>query len=218
MVATLGSTLVGVSAGCSENSAPGNGSGGDSDNFEQGNSHSYSGSGSEETERFELITGLLHYQYEANGESVFHSETQYFGDETNPRPNSRNLTNYLGPVEGELMSVVDEGEYLIRTDAEGEWSVTINQPALDEENAQTTPVEKSGTGNTFFGPVELNEGDEIFAENEGEGVFMVDTITKDGLWDVPVNEGGTTEVSGPLRDTGIAHVNVVGGDWTVRLE
>lgn len=189
--------------------------------FEEGQSQTFEGTGTEETERFELNRGLMRYRYESDvEEGIFTSSlVDLERSDSGEFLDDRSLTNYSTPISGEQMNIVSGGEYLIDVEVEGEWSLEIDQPVMEESEVEELPFEATGDSPQYLGPVELHEDAEVNASHEGEGVFQVDSITTDGHWDVPVNESGAVDATRSFRDEGTAWINVVGdGDWSVEIE
>lgn len=188
--------------------------------FASGKSHSFQGTGPKETERFDLDEGLMRISYESSSEDVFTTGlVDMDGDTSGPYIDERNLTNNTTKA-GELMNIVNGGSYLIDVDVEGEWSLEISQPGARRDEVAELPFEESGEMPASYGPIKLDEDAQIRASHEGDGVFSVGSMTVDGRWDVPINDGGQIEsTTRPFRDSGIAWINVVGtNNWSIRIE
>lgn len=189
--------------------------------FEEGQTHSFEGDGATETDRFALDRGLMRYRYEsdANQETFTSQLVDMERDGSSEYLDDRSLTNYMAPIQGELMNIVSGGEYLIDVDVEGPWSIEIDQPALTQDETKTLPVDVSGSAPSYVGPVELHSDAEVHATHRGDSVFSVHSITLDGHWDVPVNDSGELETTRVFRDEGVAWISIVGdGDWSITIE
>lgn len=79
------------------------------------------------------------------------------------------------------------------------------------------PIEKSGNGPGYFGPVDLPE-DALIHATHPEGGFTVESITVDGRWDGLINESGVVDNTRPFRDEGIAWISVFATEeWSIEI-
>ena len=214
------------SGGGGENSSGGSGGtnetngnesdGGGETSIDSGESHSFEGSGSDVSDEFELQQGITTIEFSYSGESNFIAtmvalEGEDWDDEL--------LVNQIGSTEGRSVIATSGGAYQLDVDADGDWSINLEQPSVSESDAESPPVEESGSGTDYFGPVTLDGVHEVTASHEGERNFIIQSHGIDGDWDLVINEIGSFEGSSTVRSSEIVYFNVeADGDWTVSVE
>ncbi|MED4130115.1 hypothetical protein [Shouchella miscanthi] len=105
---------------------------------------------------------------------------------------SMSLVNEIGNYSGKAIMQLDEGEYILQTQSDGDWTVTIH-PAYSIEIDESTVWE--GVGDSFIGPFVLSDGlYELIFSHDGNSNFIARRY--DGLGnsiDSLVNEIGPYE-------------------------
>ncbi|MDL0135457.1 hypothetical protein PNP85_14280 [Halobacterium salinarum] len=188
--------------------------------FDSGKSHEFEGTGVDETTTFELSRGTMRYEYHVPAsQGTFTSELVYMSDERGDLIDDQNLTNLGTPIQGEFVTVVSGGEYKLGIDTPGDWSVTIDQPSVAENDSADIPVTEDGDQPTYIGLINLPSDAEVTATKSSGDIFQFHTITPDGGWNLPINDSSQPEVTRTIRHEGLAFVNVVGtGEWSVTIE
>lgn len=184
---------------------------------EGGESHSFEGSGAEVTDEFSLDPGILTVDFAHDGEQNFivdmlALEGEQWDDEL--------LVNVIGDAEGSSVMSVNGGQYQIDVDADGGWSIDLDQPEATADDLQELPVEESGSGSTWLGPFTAEGVNEIHGSHNGERNFIVSGHDADGGWELMINEIGEYEGTGTFRaDGGAFWVDIeADGDWTLEIE
>ncbi len=184
---------------------------------EAGESHSFDGSGAEVTDEFSLEPGILTVDFSHTGERNFivnmvALEGEQWDDEL--------LVNVIGDTEGSSVMSINGGQYQIDVDADGDWSLDLDQPEVTADDQQELPVEESGSGSTWLGPFTADGVNEIHGTHDGERNFIVTGHDADGGWELMINEIGEYEGSGTFRAGGGAFwIDVeADGNWTLEIE
>lgn len=186
------------------------------DGIEAGESYSFEGSGADVSDEFELTGGMATIEFTHSGESNFIAtmvaiEGEDWDDEL--------LVNVIGSIEGRSVLAVSGGAYQLDVDADGDWSIDLEQPAVSEGDAESPPTEYSGEGPDYFGPVALDGVHEVTASHDGERNFILQAHGIDGDWDLVVNEIGEFEGSSTLRSNELVYFDVeADGSWSVSVE
>jgi hypothetical protein len=184
--------------------------------IEAGESYSFEGNGSDVSDEFELTEGIATIEFSHSGESNFIAtmvalEGEDWDDEL--------LVNVIGSIEGRSALAVSGGAYRLDVDADGDWSIDLEQPAVSEGDAESPPIEHSGEGPDYFGPVALDGVHEVTASHDGESNFILQAHGIDGDWDLVVNEIGEFEGSSTLRSSELVYFDVeADGNWSVSVE
>lgn len=94
---------------------------------ETGESYSFDGSGAEVTDEFSLEPGILTVDFSHTGESNFivdmiALEGEQWDDEL--------LVNVIGDTEGSSVMSITGGQYQIDVNADGDWSLDLDQPEV----------------------------------------------------------------------------------------
>lgn len=183
-----------------------------------GESHSFEGEGATASEEFSLSDGIATVEFSHDGESNFIVEMlDLEGDEFDDQL----LVNVIGSIEGRSVIPVGGSQYQLDIDADGAWSIGLDQPGVGEDKLEQLPLSAEGTGPDFVGPVRLEGVTEVAGSHAGESNFIVETRTaKGGLgsWDIVFNEIGEFEGSGTTRAEGVAWVDInADGDWTLEI-
>ena len=196
----------------------GGGSGGDRERpdgriFEAGASHSFEGSGTSLSDEFDLEAGLLTATVSHDGTSpLVVNLLSAAGD----RGDERLVT--ASDESAESMLIVPDGAYQLDVDADGAWSIDLDQPEVHSDELADLPVEQSGSGTSFVGPL-WTEGDvRIEATHSGDGSFVVDGHGADGSTEQLINQNGGFDGSRSYSAGGTVWLTVVAdGDWTLSV-
>ena len=130
------------------------------------------------------------------------------------------LVNVIGEDDGSSVMSVNGGTYQIDVDADGDWSLDLDQPEISADELEEPPIEESGSGSAWIGPFSAEGVHEIHGMHNGESNFIVEGHDADGNWELMINEIGEYEGSGTFRAGGEAFwVNIeADGDWTIEIE
>ncbi|MFP8889896.1 polysaccharide deacetylase family protein [Natrialbaceae archaeon A-CW2] len=180
--------------------------------LESGHTHRFEGAVSGETEPFDLSEGILTASHESDGELVV--ELQAIDGKV---PNERLVTSANGDS-GESILVVSDGTYKLEVDTDGPWSVSLEQPEVHSDDLEDPPLETSGEGSGFIGPLWAEGGLSLDVTHDGEGPFIVDGYGVDGSWEQLVNQTGPFDNSRSYAASGVCWINVeADGNWTIDI-
>ncbi len=179
--------------------------------FEAGQSHEFSGSGSKTTSTFELDDGVAIASFSHDGDDEFAVELAGDGDDV--------LATTAGNTAGESIASVEAGTYRLEIDADGEWSLDLSQPEVHGDDLEELPVEKSGTGSSFVGPLWAPDDGSLTLTHDGDGEFVVDGYGADGSRESIVNKSGSFDNSRSFAASGTVWINIeADGDWTLEAD
>lgn len=173
---------------------------------------SFDGSGAEVRQDIQIEGGLTVIEATHDGESNFQvslEDDSDFGE---------NFINEIGEFDGAQANLVDEGEYILDVNADGNWDITIRQPRAIEGDA--LPVTTSGAGPRVFGPVEFDGTGVAAGEHSGESNFQVRILPMEGSFGENVfNEIGEFdgETSYSFDEIGWIDINA-DGEWSLEFE
>ena len=179
----------------------------------------FEGSGQAVTDEFDLLGGFVRAEMEhTGGESNF--QVELVDEETGDMVGL--FANVIGEWSGVVGETIDEGSYILDINADGDWSVELQQPRPTE--GEEPPIDESGDTSTVLGPYELDGRIEATGSHDGDGNFIVRALDAEATGDVfgelifnEIGEfEGTTSFAGGDRVMWIA-VEADGG-WEVALE
>ncbi|NKE36028.1 polysaccharide deacetylase [Natronococcus sp. JC468] len=180
--------------------------------FEEGRSHAFDGSGAGETSSFDLEEGLLVATVSGDASEIAVDLVRDEGvdiDETLARTDG---------TDGESVSVVDGGAYRLEVAADGAWAIELTQPAVHSDDLEDLPVEASGSGSAFVGPLWTDGDVRVVATHDGDGPFVVDGHGADGHREVLVNRSDEFSNSRSYKAGGPVWLDVEGvGNWTLSI-
>ncbi|WP_459887085.1 polysaccharide deacetylase family protein [Halostagnicola bangensis] len=182
--------------------------------LEAGNAHTFGGDGNHRTDEFELAEGGLEcsFVHEGNGEFVVEASTAD-GDLANDL-----LVSTAGSGPGGSITFVEEGTYQLEVEADGEWSIEIDQPEVTEADLTELPVEESGTGSSFVGPLASEDDISLDVTHDGNREFLVDGYDSSGSREQIVNVVGEFNGSRSYSVGNATWFNVeADGDWTLEI-
>ncbi len=181
--------------------------------LEAGQSHTFEGTGSGESPTFELDDGVLVTTVSHDGEEIAVDVTKPGGLGRN-----ENLLTTSENATGESIMAVDDDTYRLEVDADGAWSIDLSQPAVHADDLEDLPVEASGTGSAFVGPLWTDRDVRVVATHDGDGTFIVDGYGADGSREVLVHRTGEFSNSRSYKAGGPVWLNVeADGDWTLEI-
>ncbi|MFC4544574.1 polysaccharide deacetylase [Halosolutus amylolyticus] len=180
--------------------------------LDAGASYSFEGTGTSDSAEFELEESILIGQFSHDGESEFLVDvTPIDGDLDDER-----LVTATGATSGESIMTVDGGRYRLTVEADGPWSIDLDQPAIHSDDLADLPVEASGTGSGFVGPLWTPDDPSLSVTHDGDGAFIVDGYGADGSWEQIVNKTGAFDNSRSYAASGVVWINVeADGNWTL---
>jgi len=188
------------------------------DRYDDG-AQTFSGSGSDETDEFELRDSITVFIAEHDGDDRFEPE---MGDEERLR---RFLPlREVGPYEGTGAAGVPADTYHFEVIASGDWSVEVAQPESPEEAIHQLPVEVSGDGQDVVGPVEIPGQATVTGTYEDETGFFVEALDEAGRGEqgqtVPVfNEVGEFSGQEVIEMDAVCWIHVIAeAPWTIEIE
>lgn len=188
----------------------------DNDALEEPDSIEFSGSGQDVTETFTIEGGMTAFDFSHTGSSNFQVELIDDGDgET-----AEYLVNEIGEYKGRKAIGLPASEYLLDITADGEWSVTIEQPRPADSDVEGLPVDLEDAGADYFGPYAFDGRTRIDATHDGESNFQVLVLNAEGSWvKLAFNEIGSFEGLTTFDHSGTGWLVVeADGEWTLALE
>lgn len=180
----------------------------------------FSGSGTDTTDNFELVGGATIVDFEYSGESNFIVELLAVEGED---ARDAGLVNKIGSTSGGTAVGVQPGTYRLNIDADGDWSITLAQP----RNADPVelPIEESGDGPTYVGPVTFGGVTEFTGSHAGDSNFIVETVPVEpgdlgmAIGTVVFNEIGEFEGQTSERIKNPAYVSIdANGEWSLQIQ
>ena len=177
----------------------------------------FSGHGSTTTAFFHLDAGLIIATYSHTGQHNFivHAVDSTGQDEVF-------LVNEIGSVSGSTSDHAEfTGNYLLSIQADGDWTITIDQP--HPSSAPPAPQNYSGHGQNVSSFVQLASGlITVRGTHTGQRNFIVHLVDLNGeVEEFIFNESGAFNGSKAftLSNAGIYFVDVqADGDWTISVE
>ncbi|ELY66325.1 polysaccharide deacetylase family protein [Natrinema versiforme] len=181
--------------------------------LEADQSHTFEGSGSGNTSTFDLDEGVLVANVSYDGGEIAVNVTKPDGIGRN-----ENLLITSGNATVESIMAVDDDTYRLEVDADGAWSIDLSQPAVDADELEDLPLEATGTGSAFVGPLWNQGGIRVVATHDGDGAFIVDGYDADGSREILVHRTGEFNNSRSYKAGGPVWLNVeANGDWTLEV-
>lgn len=175
----------------------------------------FSGSGTETAGEFQLSTGPITAEFSHDGSSNFITDLVALEGESF---NDVNLTNAIGSVEGsQVRGVAEEGMYALNVNADGDWSITLEQPV--NPSTESLPIDESGDSVQYVGPYEFDGAVEFQGSHDGSSNFIVESVPLEPstFGNLVFNEIGSFEGSTTVRIDGVAYLNIqADGDWTLQ--
>ncbi|USZ71867.1 polysaccharide deacetylase family protein [Natronosalvus halobius] len=181
--------------------------------FESGRSLSFDGDGSTTSDSFDLSEGILVGDVSVDGDFVARLQ-----------PSDGSLADDLlvqtaGGADGESMMVVGEGSYELDIEADGEWSIDLDQPEVHADDLTDIPTSASGTGPSFVGPLWTEDDLSLEVTHSGDGTFIVDGWGADGSWEQLVNRSGEFQGSRSYAAANVCWIDVeADDDWSLEIE
>ena len=176
----------------------------------------FEGSGQEVHEDIQIEGGLTVIEATHDGEDNFQVALEPgFGA-------GQTLIDEIGDFDGAQAELVEENEYSLDVNADGEWEITIRQPRATEGEA--LPVTLSGEGSQVYGPVQFEGGGAATGTHSGEGLFQVRIMPMEGEFSENVfNEDGEfeeeTTYTFDFTDNNIGWVDILAdGQWELEFE
>ncbi|MFP8953646.1 polysaccharide deacetylase family protein [Natrialbaceae archaeon A-arb3/5] len=199
------------------------GDGGDDESIERiegtvlegGGRHTFDGAGPTESSSFDLVEGVVTIDVSHDGNSVPVVElVPVDGAATGDRVSAVSAS----PGSSESIVTVDEGTYRLDVDADGSWSVELDQPAIHADDLEALPVDASGTGSSFVGPLRTDGDVSLAVTHDGSEQFVVDGYGADGSREQLINQTGSFDSTRSYSASGVAWVNVeADGNWTIEV-
>ncbi|MFP9192579.1 polysaccharide deacetylase family protein [Natrialbaceae archaeon A-CW1-1] len=183
--------------------------------FEAGQSFEFEGSGSDSSDTFDLSDGLAVASFTHEGDGEFTVDLEAV-DGSVP---TEQLVVTSGGGPGASAMVVDEGSYRLSVEADGEWAIDVDQPEIHSDDLGSLPVEASGTGSSFVGPLWTDSDVSLEATHDGDGEFIIDGFNADGGWEQVINQSGSFDGSRSFSVSGAFWINVeADGEWTLEIQ
>ncbi|WP_312907064.1 hypothetical protein [Natronosalvus caseinilyticus] len=153
---------------------------------DQPETQSFSGSGQTVEQDISIQGGLTVIDATHQGESNFQvslEDDSEFGE---------SFVNEIGDYEGQTAELVEEGEYLLDVNADGDWEIDIDQPRAN--SGDSLPQSLSDSVNRVYGPIEFTGTHVATGEHSGEGNFIVRALPQEGQFgELIFNEVGNFE-------------------------
>jgi|AntRauMinimDraft_1070381.scaffolds.fasta_scaffold00363_2 hypothetical protein len=179
---------------------------------DQPEAQSFSGSGAEVEQDVPIGGGLTVVEAtHTNGESNF--QVSLVGGEFDDL-----FVNAIGEYDGETAALIDEGEYTLDVEADGDWEVEIRQPRA--ASGDSLPQSLEGDTPEVHGPFEFDGSHVATGSHSGEANFQVHVYPAEGSFgELVFNEVGQYDGETTFRHSGVGWVAVqAGGDWSLELE
>jgi hypothetical protein len=173
-----------------------------------------SGRGKTATKAFTVDGGMTVMRFQHRGQSNFIVDLL-----TSRGEQVGNLVNEIGTTNGSTGQALDSGRYLFNIEADGPWSIRIEQPR--PASGRGLPTTASGRGHSIAGPYQgTGAGVRFELRHRGQSNFIVDVLDVDGqeLGNL-VNEIGSFQGSqiGEVPE-GVFWLRVqADGPWTVTM-
>ena len=181
--------------------------------FHGGESHEFAGAESARSDEFSLADGLLVLSFEHEGGGTFEIDIDPVDGEI---PHEAVTETHRSG--GTSVTVTAEGSYELDVHADGDWTVDLDQPEIHSDDVHALPVEESGAGSAFIGPIWVEDDGRLTATHEGAETFRIDLYGADGSWEQIVHQSGEFDSSRSFRGPGVCWLNVeASGDWTVEI-
>ncbi|WP_394739543.1 polysaccharide deacetylase family protein [Natronococcus roseus] len=175
--------------------------------LEAGRSYEFDGDGSA-TETVEFDEGVVVASFSHDGDDEFVVELD--GDV---------LATTAGQTTGESILPVDGGSYQLEIAGDGEWLVDLSQPEIHGEDLEELPVERSGNGSSFVGPLWAPDDVSLLPTHDGDGEFVVTGYGADGSYEQLVDQTGSFDSSRSYAAGGTVWIDIeADGDWTLEAE
>ncbi|ELY99727.1 hypothetical protein C482_09587 [Natrialba chahannaoensis JCM 10990] len=184
--------------------------------LEAGENHSFGGIESNTTESFALEKGIVTADFSHDGDADLTVELVPAGD-TNGDDRVIPTTS-TATQSGESIITVEEGTYQLEVDADGAWSLDLDQPEVHSDDLTALPTDVSGSGSSYVGPFDTEGNVSLDVTHDGDGLFMVDGYGADGRSEQLIHQNGTFDSSRSYSAGGAVWLNVeADGDWTIAL-
>ncbi|MXV62222.1 polysaccharide deacetylase [Natronorubrum sp. JWXQ-INN-674] len=181
--------------------------------FEAGESHSFDGSGSNDTDAVDLSEGLVTGEFTHDGDGPFEVSVV---PEDGAGSGERLVTRADG--DGESVAVVDGGSYRLEVDADGGWSIDLDQPGVRADDLDDPPVEAGGDGSAVVGPLWAPDALSLGVTHNGTGSVVVDGLGTDGSREQLVNRTGAFDATRSYAAGGVCWIDVeAAGNWTLEI-
>lgn len=173
-----------------------------------------SGRGKTATKPFRVTDGMAIFRFQHRGSSNF-----IVGLLTNRGEEIDNLVNEIGTTNGATARPLEAARYLFNVEADGPWSIRIEQPRPG--SGRGLPTTAKGRGHSVAGPFQATgAGVRFELRHRGESNFIVDVLDVDGqsIGNLS-NEIGSFEGSmvGDVPE-GVFWLNVqADGSWSVAM-
>ena len=176
-----------------------------------------SGTGQQASEMFYLDKGLVIFEMTHDGDGYF---GVWLFDDEGKRIDL--LVNEGGEFDGsKAVGISESGIYLLDISANGNWTITIEQPR--PSTAPPVPKTLNGTGQQASEMFYLDKGLVIFEmTHDGDGYFRIWLLDDEGdLIDLLVSEGGEFDGSKAvgINKAGIYLLDIsADGNWEISIE
>jgi hypothetical protein len=173
-----------------------------------------SGRGKTATKAFRVDGGMTVFRFQHQGQSNF-----IIGLLTSRGEAIDGLVNEIGTISGSTARGLEAGRYLFNVEADGPWSIRIEQPRPG--SGRDLPTTAKGQGHSVAGPFQATgAGVRFELRHRGESNFIVDVLDVDGQVignlsnEIGMFEGSTV---GEVPE-GVFWLNVqADGSWTVTM-
>ncbi|AGB38478.1 polysaccharide deacetylase family protein [Natronococcus occultus] len=175
--------------------------------LEAGHSYEFEGDDST-TETVQLDEGVAVASFSHDGDDEFVVELD--GEE---------LTTTAGQTAGESILPVDGGSYQLEIGADGDWLVDLSQPEIHGEDLEELPIERSGNGSSFVGPLWAPDDVSLSPTHDGDGEFVVTGYDADGGYEQLVDQTGSFDSSRSYAAGGTVWIDIeADGEWTLSAD
>lgn len=173
---------------------------------------SFSGNGQEVRQGVSIQGGLTVVRATHSGESNFQVSL------ANDSEFNDNFINVIGDFDGAQADLIEEDEYILEINADGNWEIDLEQPRSGQ--GESLPTSFSGSNPDVVGPVQFGGTGVATGEHDGERNFQVQIYPMTGSFEKLVfNEIGSFEGETTYSFDSIGWVDInADGNWSVELE
>ncbi|WP_255193389.1 hypothetical protein [Natronobeatus ordinarius] len=116
-------------------------------------------------------------------------------------------------------TILESGTYDLYVNAEEEWELTVIQPQTADEEPAALPLELTGTGPDWTGPIEFEEGTNVTGRHNGQSDFEVYVYTEDNATELVFHVLGEFAGETTLQGDSDGYLVVdADGEWELEFE
>ena len=181
----------------------------------------FDGEGVSVTDEIDISGGLTVIDATHTGSSTFTVQFVPAEDGVDYR-----LLEHTGAFDGSTGAFVEEGTYVVYVDADGPWDLTVRQPRVADDEADSLPISIDGSGTSWNGPILFEETVRVTALYEDNSGFRIGAVPQEiedneFVWngsELVFDAIGPFAGATTINTDGVGYVNITAdGDWAVEL-